>query len=285
MNLPIIDTHQHLIYPGRGTYSWTHGLDALDGKTFPLEEYRLLAQPAGIVGSIFMETSADDWRAELTHVVQLAAQPESHILGIVANCRPEEDGFEPYIESIRTAKLVGLRRICHTEPDDLSRQPRFVENIRCAGRAGLTFDLCFLARQLGIALELARKCPDTQFVLDHCGVPDIAGGIMDGWCADLRDLSGLPNVACKISGVLAYCSPENAKLQAVRPWVEHCIESFGWDRVVWGSDWPVCNVLSSLPAWVEISRQIVQSASEDEQAKLFHKNALRIYGVQATQSR
>ncbi|MFZ0745318.1 MAG: amidohydrolase [Terracidiphilus sp.] len=283
MNIPIIDTHQHLIYPGTGPYSWTHGLDALDGKPFPLEEYRQLAQPAGIVGSIFMETSPDDWRAEFARIAQLASQPESGMVGIVANCRPEEEGFEPYLESIRTEKLVGLRRICHTEHDDLSRQPRFVQNVRRAGSFGLTFDLCFLARQLGIALELARKCPDTQFVLDHCGVPDIAGGLMDSWCAAIRDLAGLPNVACKISCVLAYCRPGNATVQAVRPWVEHCIQSFGWDRVVWGSDWPVCNIRSSLTAWVEISRQIVQSVSEDEQAKLFQKNALRLYGVPVSQ--
>jgi len=283
MNIPIIDTHQHLIYTDTGLYSWTHGLDALDGKPFPIEEYRRLARPARIVGSIFMETSPDDWRAEFAQIAQLASQPESGIVGIVANCRPEEEGFEQYLESIRTEKLVGLRRICHTEHDDLSRQPRFVQNVRHAGSLGLTFDLCFLARQLGIALELARKCPDTQFVLDHCGVPDIAGGIKDSWCASIHDLAGLSNVACKISGVLAYCSPGNATMQEVRSWVEHCIESFGWDRVVWGSDWPVCNVRSSLPAWVEISRQIVESASEDEQTKLFQKNAVRLYGVEITQ--
>ena len=106
---------------------------------------------------------------------------------------------------------------------------------------------------------------------------------MDNWCAAIRDLAGQPNVACKISGVLAYCSPGNATVQAVRPWVEHCIESFGWDRLVWGSDWPVCNIRSSLPVWVEISHQIVASASEDEQTKFFQKNAVRLYRLQVTQ--
>ena len=106
MNSPIIDTHQHLIYPYTGLYSWTHGLDALDGKPFHIEEYRRLAQTAGIVGSIFMETSPDDWRAEFAHIAQLASQPESGMVGIVANCRPEEEGFEQYLESIRTEKAL-----------------------------------------------------------------------------------------------------------------------------------------------------------------------------------
>ena len=285
MNIPIVDTHQHLIYPNLGPYSWTQGLDALEGKSFPIEDYCRLAQPAGIVASVFMETSPDDWRTEFAHIVQLPSHPVPGMVGIIANCRPEEEGFEQYLESIRTEKLVGLRRTCHTEHNDLSRQPRFVQNVRRAGSLGLTFDLCFLGRQLDIALELARKCPETQFVLDHCGVPDIARGMMGSWCSAIRDLASLPNVACKISGVLAYCSPELATIQTVRPWVEHCIESFGWDRLVWGSDWPVCNIRSSITAWVEISRQIVESASEDEQTKLFQKNALRFYGVQLTQER
>ena len=144
---------------------------------------------------------------------------------------------------------------------------------------GLTFDLCFTWKQLPIARELVEKCPDVQFILDHCGVPDIASGRLDPWRGSMRDLAALPNVACKISGVLAYCNPGNASTEAVRPYVEHSIECFGWDRVVWGGDWPVCTMTSSLRQWVATSREIVGGASEDEQQKLFNRNAARIYGL------
>jgi len=279
VTIPIVDTHQHLIYPDQWTYSWTKGIPALEGKAFRIDDYRREIEGTTISKSVFMETTPDAWREEAGHVYKLAAQPGSIIAGVIANCHPEEDGFEKYLDSIQSDRLVGLRRICHVEDDEFSRQPNFVENISRLGRRGLTFDLCFLARQLPIALELARKCPEVQFVLDHCGVPDIAGGSLDPWRDDMRRIASLPNVACKISGVLAYCKPGNATTEVVRPYVEHSIECFGWDRVVWGGDWPVCTLTSSLRQWVATSLEIASSAAKAEQHKLFHENAVRIYGL------
>ncbi len=279
MTIPIVDTHQHLIYSDKWTYSWTKGIPQLEGKVFHIDDYLREIEGTGIRGSIFMETSPDAWREEAAHTYGLAAQPGSSIIGVIANCRPEEDGFEEYLDSIHNEKLVGLRRICHVEHDEFSQQPKFVENVSHIGRKGLTFDLCFLARQLPIALELVQKCPDVQFILDHCGVPDIAGGALDPWREHMRNLAAQPNVACKISGVLAYCKPGNATAAAVRPYVEHCIECFGWDRVVWGGDWPVCTMGATLRQWVAISREIVSASAEVDRHKLFHKNAERIYGL------
>jgi predicted TIM-barrel fold metal-dependent hydrolase len=201
------------------------------------------------------------------------------IKGVIANCRPEEQGFQKYVESVRHAKLVGFRRILHVMPDDVSRQPTFAENVRWLGAQNLTFDLCFLARQLPIAIELAGKCEQTQLILDHCGVPDVSGGALDPWRQHIRELSRLPNVACKISGVLAYTKPGEATIDAIRPYVDHCIECFGPDRLVWGSDWPVVVINSTLPDWIRIARQLVSQSSETEQRKILHDNAVRIYGV------
>ena len=119
----------------------------------------------------------------------------------------------------------------------------------------------------------------TQLILDHCGVPDIAGGAIDPWREHIRNLAKLPNVACKISGVLAYCKPGEATLEAIKPYVDHCIESFGADRLVWGSDWPVVVINSTLPDWIRIARQLVARLSPTEQRKILHDNAVRVYGV------
>jgi predicted TIM-barrel fold metal-dependent hydrolase len=229
-----------------------------------------------------MESGVDDphYPEETRFVHELAGAPGSLIEGIIASCRPEvEAGFEAYVESILSPKLVGLRRILHVEPDEVSQQPAFVANVRKLERYKLTFDLCFLARQLPVAAELARKCPGVQFILDHCGVPNIAGGQLDPWRRHIREIAQVPNVACKISGVLAYCAPGQANLEAVRPYVEHCLEQFGWDRVVWGSDWPVCTTQSDLRTWVQISNQIIATAGEANQRKLLHENAQRLYRV------
>lgn len=282
MSIPITDTHQHFIYSDKWPYSWADGIPALAGQRFGLEEYEAATAGTGISKTIFMETSPDDpnFHQETRFVRELSEQPGSTIAGIIANCRPEEkDGFEAYLDSISHPKLVGLRRILHVVPDELSTTDHFVDHVRMLGARGLTFDLCFLARQLPLAIGLIRKCEGVQFILDHCGVPDVAGRSLDPWRAHIRELAALPNVACKISGVLAYAAPGDATSSAVRPFVEHCLEHFGWDRVVWGGDWPVCNMTSSIADWVAISRELVAGASTDDQAKLFHRNAERIYHI------
>lgn len=280
MNIPLIDCHQHLIYPDRFPYSWTDGIPALAGQSFTYENYLEQIQGLGKIRTIFMETSPDDphWHAETRFIQSLAEKDNTLIDGFVLNCRPEaEDDFEAYIESVRYPRLVGFRRILHIVPDDLSQSQRFVDNIRKLASHNLTFDLCFLARQLPIANDLAQKCADVQMVLDHCGVPDIAGGGLDPWRKHISELAQLPNVACKISGLLAYCAPGNATVEAIRPYVEHCIEAFGWDRVVWGSDWPVVCMTADLPKWITTTRELMIKEDENNQKKLFYGNAERIY--------
>lgn len=277
MTIPIIDTHQHLIYSDKWTYGWTRGFAALASKPFHIEDYLHEIEETGISSSILMEATPDAWREEASFAYELASNPNLLIGAVIANCHPEEDGFEEYLDSIQSDRLVGLRRTCHMEDDSLSQQATFRESVRRIGDCGLTFDLCFLARQLPLAMDLARACPKTQFILDHCGIPDIAGGALDPWRENMRRFAALPNVACKISGVLAYCSPDNATATAVRPYIEHSIECFGWDRVVWGSDWPVCNLNASLKRWVDVSLEIVGAASESEQIRLFRDNAIRLY--------
>ncbi len=280
MSIPIIDTHQHMIYPERYSYSWSDTSPELAGRAFRLADYLEAAAGTGITRTIFMEAFVDDpqWRAETEFTCELADQKGTVIQGVIGGCRPEsEDDFEAYIEAVRHPRLVGFRRILHVEPDELSQTPRFVENLRLLGKYGLTFDLCVLARQLPLAVNLARQCPNLQFVLDHCGVPDIAGGVLDPWRTHIKAVAELPNVSCKISGVLAYCRPAEASTEAVRPYVEHCLECFGWDRVVWGGDWPVCLATTDLKTWLSVTMDLVAAADRGDQRKLFGENAERIY--------
>ena len=280
--IPILDTHQHLIYPEKCPYSWTTGIPQLAGKAFRYDDYQKAIEGTSVRKTIFMESGADHPHGleETRFVHTLARTPASLIKGIIANCRPEEEsGFESYVESVLSPNLVGLRRILHVEPDELSQRSCFAANARLLKKYELTFDLCVFARQIPLATELAGKCPEVQFILDHCGVPDIASGHLDPWRRHIMEISRLPNVACKISGVIAYCAPGQANLETVRPYVEHCLEQFGWDRVVWGSDWPVCTITSDLRTWVQVTHQLIATADESDQRKLLHENALRIYAT------
>lgn len=278
--MKIIDTHQHLMYP-HFSYSWRNNLPSLAGKAFRLEEYREASRGTGITETLFMEVTADEpqTKAETEFFLELATQPQTGIVGVLAACFPERDGFEAYLNSILHPKLKGLRRILHVVPDELSQTPLFAKNLSLLAKYNLTFDFCLLARQLPIGMKLIRQLPNQQFVLDHCGVPDIKGNSLEPWRQHIREMAKLPNLACKISGVVAYCDPENVTANAIRPYVEHCIEQFGWERVMFGGDWPVCNTTSSLGRWMEILKEILAKESAANQEKLFSKNAERIYRI------
>jgi predicted TIM-barrel fold metal-dependent hydrolase len=276
-----IDTHQHLLHPTRFSYDWTSSLPALAARPFTLAEYRTAAAGTDVTGTIFMEADVPENRTsdEARFFCELATDPRHGLLGAIASGRPENDGFRAYLEAIRHPMLKGVRRILHVQPDAVSQSTRFRQNVAALGAAGLTFDLCVLARQLPLAAALADAAPHTQLILDHCGVPDIAGGASDQWRSDLKELSRRPHLACKISGIVAYARPGEVTTAVLRPYVEHVVACFGWERIVWGSDWPVCNLTASLGRWVGLLDEILTGEPAANRTRLFHDNARRIYRV------
>jgi predicted TIM-barrel fold metal-dependent hydrolase len=273
-----IDTHLHLIYPERFSYDWTAGFPVLAGKAFRVEEFRTAAAESAISESIFMEVDLpwEQAMSEAAFFCGLADDPANRISGVIAACRPENGNFAAQLEANAHPRLVGYRRVLHTQPDELSTTPLFRKNVAFIGKAGLTFDLCLLPRQLAVGAELIDSCPDTRFILDHCGVPDIASGDLASWQQQLREVSRRPNLSCKISGIIAYAADE-ITADTLRPVVEHVIDCFGWDRLVWGSDWPVCNLTRDLGTWTRLLDEILAGASEDELARLYRRNAREIY--------
>lgn len=271
----ILDTHLHLIYPERFSYPWLSGAPVLN-KRWSVEDYFAEAIGLGIDSAVHMEVDVAeaDMLGETEYVLGLP-----RILGAIAGCRPEHMNFVDQIEQLSEHPHVkGVRRILHEVPDDLSQSDLFVENIRHLPDYNLSFDLCLRADQLPIGMMLVQRAPDVEFILDHCGVPDVAGKGLDPWRAYITEFARLPNVVAKISGVMAYAGP-NWTVDDLRPFVEHVIESFGWDRVVWGSDHPVVTRTGSLTRWVEATHQIIAGASDSEKAKLLHANAERVYRV------
>ncbi|NRA99423.1 MAG: amidohydrolase [Rhodobacteraceae bacterium] len=278
----LIDTHQHLIYPDVSAYAWTDDIPELAGRSFTIADYHRLTDGLGVEASLFMETAADDpdIEAETRKVAHLASDPTNGIVGMIASCRPEVDsGFEAWIEKAQALGAVGFRRILHVVADEMSTQDAFRDNVRSLGDRDLTFDMCFLARQLPLAAEFAAACDNTRLVLDHCGVPDIAGGDLDPWRDDMRRMAGFEHVVCKLSGILAYCAPGQATYETIKPYVDHVLEVFGPDRIVWGSDWPVVDTGQGLPHWIEVTRKILNGVSEDEATAIAQGTARRVYGI------
>lgn len=270
----IVDTHLHLIYLDRFAYPWLAGAPPLN-RQFPAGTYWAEAEKLGIEAALHMEVDVAEPEMEDETRFVLGVHPK--VVGAIAAARPEHVDFPAHLDRLVAMPGVkGIRRILHTQPDELSGGDLFASNLRRLAAHQLSFDLCVLARQLPIGRDLAAKCPGVQFILDHCGVPDIAGGHFDSWKKGIADIARLPNVAVKLSGIIAYGGPDWT-VATLRPYAEHVIESFGWDRVVWGSDFPVCTLTANLTRWVGATRELISGASSIEQQKLLSQNAERIY--------
>jgi predicted TIM-barrel fold metal-dependent hydrolase len=277
----IIDTHLHLIYRGILNYPWLESAPYLQ-QEFPIERYRGEALRCGIGAALHMEVDVaePDIEAETRHVAQLAAEPGALLRGAISACRPENADFPAFLERQLADPFVkGFRRILHQSPDSLSESATFRANIARLKGSGRPFDLCVLPHQIGHAIALADLCPEVQFVLDHCGVPAIKDRAEHPWRASIAEIARRPNVVVKISGIVAYADPAHWTLDDIRPYAEHAIASFGWDRVVWGSDWPVCTLSASLSTWVAATQALLQGCSRDERGKLLEGNARRVWGL------
>jgi len=278
----MIDTHIHLLEPDRFTYEWTKDLPALSGR-FDLSDYQNASRDFGIQAGVFMEVDCEQSADEARYFCALSEQPGSLIQAVVAAARPESPDFEQSLEAIAHPRLTGIRRVLHTQPDELSQTSRFRENVKRLGGFGLTFDLCVLQQQLPIALELVRACPGTMFILDHCGVPDIAhnaaphGEGFIAWRRAVVALAAEPNVHGKISGLTTYAAEGQRTEDGLRCYVDTMLESFGLERLVWGGDWPVVNLGSGLARWCTLTRKMLGGLSADEQANIFSANARALY--------
>ena len=274
----IIDTHLHLINKSALSYPWLAGVPALD-RDFLYATYAEEAKRVGIAGSLHMEVDVDpvQMERETDEVSRLAGEPQSLLKGAIAACRPEDQGFAAYLERQWHNPFVkGFRRVLHVVKDDLSGSALFRENLKRLSGSRFTFDLCVLPRQIPTAIELVDLLPDVRFVLDHCGVPDVRGRGEHPWRERVSEIARRPNVVAKISGVIAYAE-EDWTIASIRPYVEHTIAAFGWDRVVWGSDWPVCTLGGSLSTWVAATHALLEGCSNDEREKLLSANARRIW--------
>lgn len=277
----IIDTHLHLINKSVLRYPWLAAAPALD-RDFLYETYAQEARRVGIGAALHMEVDVDpaDMEKETGETRRLSEMPGSLLRGAIAACRPEDADFPAYLERQQADHVVkGFRRVLHVVPDDVSEGATFRQNIKRLGGTRFTFDLCVLPHQIPKAVALADLAPDVRFILDHCGVPDIKERQDHPWREHMTEIARRPNVTAKISGVIAYADAQSWDVETLRPYVEHTIGAFGWNRVVWGSDWPVCTLGGTLSTWVAATHALMAGASMDERTKLLSGNARQLWGL------
>jgi L-fuconolactonase len=281
----IVDAHVHLWDPRRFRMPWLDG-SPLD-KHFGLPEYD--DATAGVTVEVFVYLEVDVSRAyallEAKAIVDLS-ETDRRIQGIVP-WAPLEDGecVRTYLDALVALgdRIKGVRRITQAEPDPaFCLQPRFIKGVQILPEYGLTCDLCCNYTQLSHIVELVRQCPETTFIMDHIAKPNIRDGRLDPWREQMSALADLPNVYCKISGVVTEADHEHWTIDDIRPFVLHVIEVFGEDRVVFGGDWPVVLSASSWQRWVDTLDELTKDLSPEAKRKLWAENARRFYRLDAT---
>lgn len=292
----IVDTHQHLWDLATQKLPWLGGAPEILRHSYRTEEYR--AATAGLdVRAIYMEVDVAESAlvAEAEFVLGLAQAGQTPTCAAVIGGRPDAPGFAAYLKRFRDNPFFkGVRRVLHSPatPAGYGLKPEFVRGVRLLGEAGKSFDLCMRAPELMDAVKLTEACPSTRFVLDHCGNPDLKcfraprpgedkpRHTADSWKRSIDALAKQPNVIGKISGIAASLT-RGGGAEDLAPAVNHCLDAFGPDRVVFGGDWPVCLLGATYQQWVTMLRQIIASRPADQQRKLWSANALRYYALKA----
>jgi len=282
MKFPIVDTHLHIWDPTKLRYPWLDDVPFLN-RAFLIDDYREACGPIDVEKMVFVQAEADFslFRDEAAWVSEVA-RIDPRIRGIVA-WAPLENGAaaEPDLAQLAENPLMrGIRRIIQFEPDpEFCLKPGFIEGVRLLPRYGLNFDICISHGQMANTIRFVDQCPDVSFILDHIGKPDIKNGVREPWKSHLKTLSAFPNMMCKMSGLVTEADMDNWTDDDLRPYIDHVIECFGFERTMFGGDWPVAYQATEYPRWVETLERSLKGVREDQLRRLFRENAESFYRV------
>jgi L-fuconolactonase len=272
-----IDSHFHLWQYTPDEFEWIPDSMASLRRDFLPQELNTLCADAAVDGVIAVQArqSLEEtrWLLELAH-----AAP---ILGVVGWAPIAADNLPAILEQLQQEPLLkGLRHIAQAEPEILAC-PEFLRGMQHLQRTRLVYDLLLYANQLPLALAFVDRFPRQMFVLDHMGKPAIAQGEIGTWCSSLRELARRPNVCCKLSGLVTEADPASWTPMQLQPYLHTALECFGPDRLMIGTDWPVCTIGCGYKQWWAFVEDWTSTLSPTEQAAILGDTATRTYSLQA----
>lgn len=279
---PVIDTHVHLWDPKLIRYPWLAD-NALLNRPYLLDDYRVATESISLESMIFVQCEADfaTFESEAAWVAGLG-RSEPRIKGMVA-WAPLEKGKavrEDLGRLKRHSILRGIRRIIQFEPDlDFCLRPDFVEGVRTLSEFDLSFDICIDYRHMSKVLRFVDQVPEVRMVLDHIGKPAIKDGAMNPWAEQIRQLARLPHVSCKISGVATEADHKRWNSDELKRYIDVAIDAFGFDRIMFGGDWPVSTQAIKYQRWVGLLDEILVGVTAGERRNFWRDNAARFYRV------
>ena len=279
-SFPIVDTHLHVWDTGILRYPWLDDIPLLNKPYLP-DGYAQACGEVCVEKMVFMQAECDfsQYRREVDWVTSLA-DADTRLQGIISWAPLEKgEAARSELEDLASNKLVkGIRRIIQFEPDlAFCLQPDFIRGVQMLDDFNLHFEICIAPVHMENTLKLVRLCPDVRFVLDHIGKPDIKNHVVDPWREYIRQFSEIPNVNCKISGLVTEADHNQWTREDLKPYILHVVECFGFDRIMYGGDWPVASQAAEYPRWVEALEWAVSGCTDAELCGLFRENAIDFY--------
>jgi L-fuconolactonase len=281
--IPILDTHQHLWDLQRFRLPWIERNSPLN-RNYVMQDYLQATMGLNVIKAVYMEVDVDPTQqvAEAEYISGICRQANTPTRAAVVSGRPAAEDFAAYLRRFRENRFIkGIRQVLHNagNPRGYCLRPEFIRGIRLLGEQGLSFDLCMRAPELADGARLIQECPNTRFILDHCGNASVQTRDLTQWRRDLGAVARQRNVVCKVSGIVASARDDRWTAEDLAPIINHVLDTFGPDRVMFGGDWPVCTLRSTYRRWVEALRSIARNRPLEQQRKLFHDNAVRFYGI------
>jgi len=274
----IIDTHQHFWQYNPVKHDWIDDEMALIRRDFLPQDLKPIYKEHGIAGCIAVQ--ADHTLTENTFLLNLASEYD-FIKGIIGWIDFKSDAVQADIDYYSEMPLMkGYRHVVQGEADNsfLLRKP-FLNGISKLKYTKAVYEILVFSHQLPAVLEFVKLFPEQQFVIDHIAKPYIKEGYIDSWALLMCAIAKHENVSCKISGMITEADYKTWKTKDLMPYIDVVLEAFGPQRIVYGSDWPVCLVAGSYAQVLNVAREFSGQLSEKESELFFYKNAQRIYNI------
>ena len=275
----IVDAHHHLWDPGSRPHAWLDGLPWLR-RRFGLDDFARVSAPLGVTASILVQVLADTSETQEFLALTVTRNVVAAVVGWADLTRPDVAGQLTRLRARPGGdRLAGIRHLVQDEPDpDWLDRPDVRRGLRAVGQAGLVYDLLVRPGQLPAALRVTGDLDEVAFVLDHGAKPDIASGQLDPWATRIAELARRPNVSCKLSGLVTEAGPGRRwHPEQIAPYVGHLVGCFGPERLMFGSDWPVCTLAATYKEVVDLVRDATAEYSAGERQQILEGTAESVY--------
>jgi L-fucono-1,5-lactonase len=271
-----IDAHQHFWRYNPDEYGWIDDSMSRLRHDFLPSDLQPELERAGFDGSIAVQ--ARQTIAETRWLLELAEASES-ILGVVGWVDLQSNNVRSQVKEFsENPKLLGVRHVVQGEPDNrFMLRPEFLRGVATLEEFGLTYDILIYPRHLPVAAEFVQQFPQQRFVLDHLAKPFIKGREMEPWGSNLRRLAEFPNVWCKLSGLVTEADWQTWAAEQIAPYIDLALECFGAERLMIGSDWPVCTVAGSYSRTMNVVLDFLTGNSDAEREAILGGTAAKFW--------